>query len=99
MVLFFTPFATIMGWILFVIFTPFTLGVTMWWFRTQERHTLRYYTAVGIAWMVIAVVLDYLFIVTLLQPTAYYSLHVFLYYALMFLIPVSVGVYLGRARP
>jgi hypothetical protein len=48
-------------------------------------------------WMIIAVVLDYLFIVMLLQPPAYYALHVFLYYALMFIIPVGVGMYLGRA--
>ena len=98
-VLFFTPLAPVMGWVMTVIFTPFTIGVTWWWFRSREGHSLQYYAVVGMAWMLIAIVLDYLFIVMLLQPAAYYSLHVFLYYALMFIIPVSVGVYLGRTGP
>ncbi len=96
-VLFFTPFAGSMGWIIPVLFTPFTIGVTLWWFRPRGRLPLRYYAGVGIAWMLIVVVLDYLFIVLLFQSSAYYSLHIFLYYSLMFLIPVGVGIYLKRA--
>lgn len=98
-ILFFTPLASFMGWVMTIIFTPFTIGVTWGWFRSREDHSLQYYAAVGIVWMVIAVVLDYLFIVMLFHPAAYYSLHIFLYYALMFIIPVGVGMYLGRARP
>ena len=45
----------------------------------------------------IAIVLDYLFIVQLFQ-TAYYSLDVFVYYALIFLIPIGVGLYLIRSH-
>ena len=51
----------------------------------------------GIVWTLIAVVLDYLFIVLLFRSSAYYSLHIFLYYSLMFLIPLGVGIYLKRA--
>jgi FtsH-binding integral membrane protein len=98
-VLFFTPFAGSMGWIILVLFTPFTILVTWWWFRPRERLSLRYYAGVGIFWMLIAVVLDYLFIVLLFRATAYYSLHIFLYYALMFLIPAGVGLYLNRRTP
>jgi hypothetical protein len=97
-VLFFTPFKSSMGWIMLVIFTPFTLAVTWWWFRGRALP-LQYYAGVGGAWMLIAVVLDYLFIVTLLGAATYYALHIFLYYALMFLIPVGVGLYLHRAGP
>jgi hypothetical protein len=97
MVLFFTPFKGNMGWIIMVIFTPFTIAVTWWWFRSLEHQSLPYYAGVGIAWMLIAVVLDYLFIVLLFGTPAYYALHIFLYYALMFLIPAGVGVYLNRA--
>jgi len=97
-ILFFTPFFGSTGWILFVLFTPFTLLVTWWWFRPRDRLSLQYYAGVGVAWMLIAVVLDYLFIVMLLAPASYYSLHIFLYYALMFLIPVGVGMYLGRRQ-
>ena len=95
--LFFSPLAGIMGWILLAIFTPVTIAVTWWWFRQRECLPLQYYAGVGVAWMLIAVVLDYLFIVLLLQAT-YYGPDVFVYYAVTFLIPVGVGLYLIRIR-
>jgi hypothetical protein len=97
LVLFFTPLAGTMGWILTAIFTPVTIGIAWWWFRKRERLSLQYYAGVGIAWVVIAVVLDFLFIVLLFQAT-YYEPDVFVYYALAFLIPVGVGLYLNRNR-
>jgi hypothetical protein len=96
LVLYFSPFATSMGWIILVIFTPFTILVTWWWFRPRAL-TLNYYAGIGVAWMVIAIVLDYLFIVKLFGAITYYGLDVLLYYALMFVIPVGVGVFLNRA--
>ena len=99
MVLYFTPLSGTMGWILIAVFTPFTLLVTWWWFVKRERHPLHYFAGVGGAWMVIAVVLDYLFIVRLFNATTYYAPDVFLYYMLVFLIPVGVGWYLNRAGP
>ena len=97
LVLVFTPFAGIMGWILVAIFTPVTIAITWWWFRKRERLSLQYYAGVGIAWVLVAVVLDYLFIVLLFQAT-YYGPDVFVYYALTFLIPVGVGLFLNRSR-
>jgi hypothetical protein len=95
--LFFSPYAGIMGWILLVIFTPVTSAIAWWWFRSREPLSLQYYAGVGVAWMLIAVVLDYLFIVLLFQAT-YYGPDVFVYYAVTFLIPVGVGLYLIRTR-
>ena len=96
--LFFTPIWEIMGgWILIIIFTPITIAITWWWFKQQGPLPLPYYPKVGIAWMVIAVVLDYLFIVRLFQAT-YYGTDVFVYYAVTFLIPVVIGLYLHLAR-
>ena len=97
LVLFFTPYAGVMGWILLGIFTPITIAITWWWFRERETLPLQYYAGVGVAWVLIAVVLDYLFIVQLFQA-AYYEPDVFVYYALTFLIPVGVGLYLQRVR-
>jgi hypothetical protein len=97
LVLFFTPFAGIMGWILLVIFTPFTIAVTWLWFRQRTGLSLEYYAKVGIAWVLIAIVFDYLFIVRLFQAT-YYETDVFVYYSLTFLIPVSVGLYLIQTQ-
>ena len=96
LLLFFTPFAGIMGWILTAVFTPVTLAVTWWWFRGRDL-ALTYFVGVGIAWTAIAVVLDYLFIVRLFQAP-YYGPDVSLYYALTFLIPVGIGLYLTRIR-
>jgi len=95
--LFFSPFAGIMGWVLLAIFTPITIAITWWWFRQRKHLSLQYYAGVGVAWMLIAVVLDYLFIVLLFQAT-YYGPDVFVYYAVTFLIPVGAGLYLIRTR-
>jgi hypothetical protein len=97
LVLFFSPYAGIMGWILLVIFTPVTLVIVWWWFSRRELLPLQYYVKVGVAWVLIAVVLDYLFIVLMFQA-AYYGTDVFLYYTVTFLIPVGVGLYLIRTR-
>lgn len=94
LVLFFSPFASIMGWIITAMLTPVTIVITWWWFKGRNLP-LTYYAEVGIVWTVIAVVLDYLFIVSLFQAT-YYSIDVFLYYTLTFLIPIGVGLYLIR---
>ena len=95
--LFFSPYAVMMGWILLAIFTPVTIAVTWWWFRQRERLPLLYYAGVGVAWALIAIVFDYLFIVLLFRAT-YYGADVFVYYVLTFFIPVGVGLYLGRVR-
>ena len=99
LLLFFSPFEDSMGWIITVVFTPVTIAIAWWWFRARDLP-LTYYLMVGLAWTVIAVVLDYLFIVRLFQAT-YYEIDVFVYYALTFLIPVGVGLYLlhTQAKP
>jgi hypothetical protein len=96
MLLFFSPYADIMGWIITAVFTPVTIVITWWWFRARIL-ALSYYAMVGLAWTVIAVVLDFLFIVRLFQAS-YYGPDVFVYYVLTFLIPVGVGLYLVRTH-
>jgi hypothetical protein len=96
LVLFFTPFANSMGWIISAIFTPVTIVMTWLWFGSRDLPLL-YFVKVGIVWTLIAIVLDYLFIVRLFQA-AYYEMDVFVYYALTFLIPVGVGLYLNWSR-
>ena len=95
--LFFSPYAGIMGWILLAVFTPVTVAIAWWWFKKRESLDLQYYAGVGVAWVLIAVVLDYLFIVQMFQAS-YYEPDVFVYYIVTFLIPVCVGLYLIRTR-
>jgi len=97
LVLFFSPFHEVMGWILLIVLTPVTIIIAYLWFRKRERLPMEYYAKVGVAWLLIAVVLDYLFIVLLFQAI-YYGVDVFVYYALTFLIPVGVGYGLNRTR-
>lgn len=95
-VLFFSPYASSMGWILLSVCTPVTIAITWWWFRVRE-HPCVYYCKVGLVWTVIAIVFDFLFIVVLLQAT-YYGADVFVYYTLTFLIPVCIGCFLIGKR-
>ncbi len=94
--LFFSPFAPNMGWILLGVCTPVTFAVTWWWFRKRDLP-FPYYAGVGLAWTLIAIVFDYIFIVLLFQAI-YYGADVFIYYILTFLIPVIIGLYLVRSR-
>jgi len=62
-----------------------------------EGSSLTYYFGVGLAWTLLAVVLDYVFIVQLFGAS-YYEVDVYFYYALTFLMPVGVGLYLLHIR-
>ena len=98
LVLFFTPYAGVMGWILITVFTPVTFVIAWVWFRKRRSLPLQYFAGVGVAWMLIAIVLDFLFIVLLFRASNYYQIDVFVYYAVTFLIPVCVGLFLNRTR-
>ncbi len=97
LVLFFSPYAGSWAGSFLLIFTPVTIAVTWWWFRQRQGLSLQYYAKVGISWVLIAIVFDYLFIVQLFQAT-YYEADVFVYYTLTFLIPAGVGLYLLRVH-
>jgi len=97
LVLYFSPVSYALGWVLLVIFTPFTIWVTWWWFW-ERTLPLSYFGGVAVSWTVIAIVLDYLFIVLLFHSPGYYMPDVFVYYAVMFLIPMGIGVYLKHHK-
>jgi len=97
MVLYFSPLSYALGWVILVIFTPFTVWVTWWWFKGRSLP-MSWYAGVGISWAAIAVVLDYLFIVLLFHSPGYYQPDVFVYYTLMVLIPVGVGYCLRELK-
>jgi len=97
LVLFFSPAAPAMGWILLIVMTPVTAAVTFWYFAKRQRP-FPYFIKVGIGWTVIAIICDYFFIVVLFRAT-YYGADVFVYYAVTFLIPVLVGYYLTHRKP
>lgn len=91
LLLFVSPFAGVMGWILIAVFTPVSILIVWRWFCGRDLP-LVYYAEIGLVWTAIAVVFDYLFIVVLFSAT-YYSPDVFVYYAITFLIPVCIGLW------
>ncbi len=92
----------VLGIILFAIVPPSIIGwaimpigiIIMLWVLLKKvgGDSFQYYTMLGIVWMLIAVVFDYLFIVKAFEPTdGYYKLDVYVYYALTFIIPLIIG--------
>ncbi len=87
--LFFVLPPSLIGWVIM----PVGLVITLWvLLRRVKANLLQYYAILALAWTVIAVVFDYLFIVKAFSPAdGYYKLDVYLYYALTFLAPPVVG--------
>jgi hypothetical protein len=81
--------ARVIGWIITPVGTAMTLWVA---FRKLTGDSLRYFTIVGLVWLAIAVVGDYVFIVKAFSPPdGYYKLDVYVYYALTLAIPLAAG--------
>ncbi len=92
----------ILGFVFFFILPPALMGwaimpigvvITLWVLLKKVKSTdFGYYLVLGVFWTMIAVTLDYLFIVKALNPAdGYYKLDVYLYYALTFILPLIVG--------
>jgi len=94
-VLYFFLSPDILGWVLFAIFTPIVILLCYKRFG-RRKENLAYYAFVGAVWLLVAVLFDYFFLVKLLNPTAYYKLDVYIYYATTFLMPFLLGAKFGR---
>jgi hypothetical protein len=88
-ILFFVLPKDAIGWVI----TPFATLLTIWvLFKKVKRPELTCYFGTGMIWTVMAVALDYIFLVKLLNTgVAYYKPDVFLYYILTFTLPISIG--------
>jgi hypothetical protein len=88
-VLFFVVPAPLIGWVIMPIGLVITLWVLM---KKVKLNLLQHFVILAGVWTVIAVVLDYVFIVTAFSPPdGYYKLDVYLYYVLAFTTPLAVG--------
>ncbi len=89
LLLFFVLPVTLIGWAVL----PVGVIITSWvLFRKIRRGDFRYYGVLAVAWTVIAVACDYVFIVLALEPAGgYYKADVYLYYLLVFVLPLIVG--------
>ncbi len=88
-ILFFIVPSSFIGWAIM----PIGIVITSWvLFKKIKSEDFKYYLVLSITWTVIAVALDYLFIVKALNPAdGYYKPAVYLYYVLTFALPLFVG--------
>jgi hypothetical protein len=78
----------LMGWYIL----PFGVIATLWvLLKKIKRDKFGCYIALGIIWTIMAIVLDYIFLVKMLKATDYYKLDVYIYYILTLVLPIVVG--------
>jgi len=87
-VLFFIVPPLMIGWIIAPIGTAITLLVL---FKKIKSNNFKNYLTLSIVWTLMAILLDYVFIIKLLNPIGYYKPSVFLYYGLTFVLPLFVN--------
>jgi hypothetical protein len=85
MILFFVVPPNMIGWIILPIGIIITLWVLL---KKIKGDSFNYYLHLAIAWTLIAIVFDYLFIIKALNADGYYKLDVYVYYALTFILPL-----------
>jgi hypothetical protein len=87
MILFFVVPSDMIGWVIL----PIGIIITLWaLLKKIKGDSFNHYLLLAIAWTLIAIVFDYLFIVKALKPAdGYYKLDVYLYYALTFVLPLA----------
>ena len=81
--------ANLIGWVV----SPIGILITLWvLIKKINGENMIYYLKIALAWTVIAIVFDYLFLVLLFKPAdGYYKLDVYFYYATTFALPLIMG--------
>ena len=87
---------SLLGWVIM----PIGVVITLWvLFKKIKSISIKYYLIIGVVWMAIAVIFDYLFLVKLLKPSdGYYKPDVYFYYFLTLALPLSAGWYKNITR-
>jgi hypothetical protein len=86
---FFVP-KEFLGWFIM----PFGLAFTLWvLLKKIKREEFMCYFGLSLIWTIMAIVLDYVFLVKMLKAIGYYKLDVYIYYILTFVLPMVVGWY------
>lgn len=79
---------SVLGWVIM----PIGIAMTLWvLFKKVKAQVFKEYILLAVAWTIIAILFDYLFIVKALGAGDYYKLDVYLYYLLTFALPLIAG--------
>lgn len=85
----------LIGW--FIL--PIGVIITLWvLFKKIKRDSFGCYIGLGVFWVIMAMALDYIFIVKLFNSANYYKPDVYLYYFLTFALPGAVGWYTFKIK-
>jgi len=85
----------LIGWCIM----PLGVAATLWVLSKKiKRESFTCYIGLGVIWTLIAAVMDYVFIVRLLQAADYYKADIYIYYFLTFALPVAVGWYRFKGK-
>lgn len=95
-ILFFVLPVSLIGWAIL----PIGVIITFWvLFKKVKREDFRYYVILALTWTAIALICDYVFIVWALKPAdGYYKPDVYVYYALIFVMPLIAGRWKNHAN-
>lgn len=85
------------GKIVLLLYLPCVFAYTCWYF-SDRILSLRYSCGIGIAWSLIAIILDFPFIVLRFGAWQYYGPDVYLYYIAMAVIPVAAGIFIRKRK-
>lgn len=88
-VLFMVVPVALIGWFI----TPIGIIITLWVLNKKIRaKRFKYFLKIGVIWTILAIVLDYVFIVMMFAPEdGYYKPDVYLYYLLTLALPLLMG--------
>ncbi len=77
------------GWFIM----PIGILMTLWvLFKKVKGESFQYYFLLALIWVLIAIICDYVFLVSVFKPKdGYYKLDVYLYYLLMFILPLVIN--------
>lgn len=85
---------SLIGWII----TPIATVITLYVLFKKISGPFNHYLLISVVWTILAIVLDYFFLVKAFNPAdGYYKLDVYLYYALTFALPLIVGWYKNKS--
>ncbi len=90
----FIPVAYI-GLPIVAVIVPLTFLISYYRFK-EKGFDKTYYITVAVAWFLIAVIFDYIFLVRGFNVQNYYDADLLAYYALTLLAPIVTGIKFGR---
>jgi len=81
-----------------IVVTPIGILVSLFILIRKIKSTeIKYYLYISVAWTLIAIISDYLFLVQAFKTgVVYYQTDVYVYYSVTFMLPLLVGWYKNR---